>query len=94
MPGREVSRSTMSALPNAHSWHRDYYPWWHPSPWIDIAVLTNDARNKSCTDPTQGVCTARCEYYLKNSFNKNPKGYCEYFWSIPDSVSANDVFVR
>jgi hypothetical protein len=56
---------------------RDYYPWWMPAPWVDIAVLTNDAENKTCTDPSQPECTARCKFYLENSFNKNRKGYCD-----------------
>jgi len=55
---------------------RDYYPWWQPSPWIDAAILTNDAGATPCTDPTDCE-TARCQYYLENSFNKNAKGYCD-----------------
>jgi len=45
---------------------RDYYPWWAPSPWIDIAVLTNE-----------GADSNRCAYYKANSFNTNAKGFCE-----------------
>lgn len=45
---------------------RDYYPYWHPTEWKDIAVLTSD--------------TSRCEYYKKHSFNVEPKGECvEYY---------------
>lgn len=39
---------------------RDYYPYWHPTEWKDIAVLTSD--------------TSQCEYYKKHSFNVEPKG--------------------
>jgi hypothetical protein len=72
---------------------RDYYPWWQPSPWVDIAILTNDAANTSCTAPGQEACTARCNYYLTNSFNKNAKGYCDVAHDgtapVTDKVGSN-----
>lgn len=55
---------------------RDYYPWWHPSPWVDIAVLTNDAGDTPCKTPEE-CATTRCKFYLEESFNKNVKGYCD-----------------
>ncbi|XP_067928510.1 protein DD3-3-like [Watersipora subatra] len=41
---------------------RDYYPYWHPTPWIDIAILTDN--------------TSLCEYYKSNSFNVRSYGRC------------------
>jgi hypothetical protein len=41
---------------------RDYYPYWHPTKWIDIAILTNDL--------------SRCEMYKKESENVKGRWYC------------------
>lgn len=64
---------------------RDYYPWWHPSPWVDIAVLTDSAKDDPCyIDST--ACTKRCQYYMNNTFNFNQKGYCDVDHEDPDST--------
>ncbi|CAE7253767.1 DD3-3 [Symbiodinium natans] len=42
---------------------RDYYPYWHPTPWHDIAILTDEPQ-------------IRCDYYRAESQNVKPKGLC------------------
>jgi hypothetical protein len=41
---------------------RDYYPYWAPSYWVDVAVMTSN--------------TSRCDYYAENSQNVLAKNYC------------------
>jgi len=41
---------------------RDYYPYWHPTPWRDIAIMTED--------------TDRCKYYRRNSENRRGRNFC------------------
>jgi len=41
---------------------RDYYPYWHPSPFVDIAVLTTN--------------TSRCNWYQDQSENVLGRNYC------------------
>ena len=41
---------------------RDYYPYWAPNPWRDIAIITDNAE--------------RCPYYVAESQNAKPRGEC------------------
>ncbi|RNA39225.1 DD3-3-like [Brachionus plicatilis] len=45
---------------------RDYFPYWHPSPWKDIAILTSDY--------------GMCDYYQAESFNQKSKFLCIQFY--------------
>ncbi|KAL4227006.1 hypothetical protein ACF0H5_014982 [Mactra antiquata] len=46
---------------------RDYFPYWHPTQWKDIAIL---AENSSM-----------CSHYQSKSFNIQPYHRCVEFWS-------------
>ncbi|KAL5014548.1 hypothetical protein ScPMuIL_008818 [Solemya velum] len=41
---------------------RDYYPYWHPTPWRDVVVMTNDPH--------------RCEYYKNETENVKSRWSC------------------
>eukprot|EP00933_Yihiella_yeosuensis_P077399 TRINITY_DN8783_c0_g2_i1.p1 TRINITY_DN8783_c0_g2~~TRINITY_DN8783_c0_g2_i1.p1 ORF type:complete len:1378 (-),score=299.79 TRINITY_DN8783_c0_g2_i1:373-4506(-) len=56
---------------------RDYYPYWHPSPWHDIAIFTEDPQE-------------RCPYYQAESQNVKAKGFCsEPEYNNPDACRGN-----
>ena len=66
---------------------RDYYPWWAPSPWVDIAVLTDNAKeDEVCSYSNQAGCSDRCSFYLANTMNFNKKGYCDVNHDDPDAT--------
>ncbi|KAI3379059.1 hypothetical protein SNEBB_000765 [Seison nebaliae] len=41
---------------------RDYYPYWHPTPWIDLAIFTDNVDN--------------CGHYINSSENVQRRGEC------------------
>lgn len=68
--GATATRQNPNGNNNANNRHglecpeeRDYYPYWHPTPWHDIAVFTDESNE-------------RCKYYQAESQNVKAKGYC------------------
>jgi hypothetical protein len=54
---------------------RDYYPYWHPTQWIDVAIFTNDV--------------TRCPAYIAASENVSPRSYCVPPTSYVSTAIAN-----
>ena len=55
---------------------RDYYPYWHPSPWTDVAVLTDR--------------TDHCEFYQTESQNVKGKNLCRNTANCPNCIRYNN----
>lgn len=49
---------------------RDYYPYWQPSPWKDIAIMTNDV--------------SRCPFYQEESQNVKSRWTCQIPKNLTD----------
>jgi len=56
---------------------RDYYPYWHPTPWKDIVVMTNDV--------------SRCNYYKTHSQNVADKWICNPTLEVLPETIRNDL---
>jgi hypothetical protein len=54
---------------------RDHWPYWHPSPWIDIAVMTDRLD--------------LCPFYQTESQNVKPKGLCRNTAACPGCIRYN-----
>eukprot|EP00020_Sapocribrum_chincoteaguense_P008220 CAMPEP_0170738014 /NCGR_PEP_ID=MMETSP0437-20130122/4429_1 /TAXON_ID=0 /ORGANISM="Sexangularia sp." /LENGTH=624 /DNA_ID=CAMNT_0011076429 /DNA_START=64 /DNA_END=1938 /DNA_ORIENTATION=- len=62
---------------------RDYYPYWHPSPWKDIAVFTTDTsmcawiREESQNVADKGHCVAKKKENKEDAHQYNNRESCE-----------------
>jgi hypothetical protein len=65
--GNDARYTRQNPNANRHGYEcaeeRDYYPYWRPTPWTDMAILTNDPQ--------------RCAAYQKTSENVMGRWYCE-----------------
>eukprot|EP00039_Didymoeca_costata_P017920 m.331362 g.331362 ORF g.331362 m.331362 type:complete len:1488 (-) comp16713_c0_seq1:193-4656(-) len=63
---------------------RDHYPYWHPTPWIDLAVYTNDPN--------------KCEFYRQESENVKGRYHCRlpdswYHNMVRNGGNGNNGFI-
>jgi hypothetical protein len=63
---------------------RDYYPYWHPTPWRDIAVFVDDLTAPHPYDSTKTIC----DYYKAESQNIRNRGWCEGDWAQNNRISC------
>jgi hypothetical protein len=63
--GAQATRQNPDANTNGFECQeeRDYWPYWHPTPWTDIAVMTSNM--------------TLCDFYQKNSENVLGRYYCK-----------------
>ena len=59
---------------------RDYYPYWGPSPWRDVAIFTNEPQ--------------RCAAYATESQNVKSRWYCkvpEIYWTLYPNAGQRPI---
>jgi hypothetical protein len=91
------TRTRQNPNGNRHGWEcpeeRDYYPYWGPSPWKDIAVLTSD--ESLCDMYQEESQNVKDRYWCKSLPSEEfPGGEFLRFNSLGACVAGNGQWIR